>query len=171
MNEIDSNFINIDRQKNILRNINRNIEKYKESFKAFCNNIENVEDEIKQKLSQIIIAPAEEVSPISRELGSVDELYINADSIELIIKKLNGYCKYEDSILDSLKTIFNEMDSNYLTDNRTEIYDIGLKIISKYQTILNNHLNNIKLLENSITDAKNALYKAQASLEQIGGGL
>ena len=171
LNEIDSNFINIDRQKNILRNINRNIEKYKESFKAFCNNIENVEDEIKQKLSQIIIAPAEEVSPISRELGSVDELYINADSIELIIKKLNGYCKYEDSILDSLKTIFNEMDSNYLTDNRTEIYDIGLKIISKYQTILNNHLNNIKLLENSITDAKNALSKAQASIEQIGGGL
>lgn len=171
LNEIDSNFINIDRQKNILRNINRNIEKYKESFKTFCNNIEKAEEEIKQKLSQIIIEPAGERSSVSHELGSVDEPYINADSIELIIKKLNGYCKYEDSILESLKNVFNEIDSNYLTDNRTEIYDIGLKIISKYQTILNNHLNNIKLLENSITDAKNALSKAQASLEQIGGGL
>lgn len=171
LNEIDSNFINIDRQKNILRNINRNIEKYKENFKTFCNNIEKVEDEIKQKLLQITIEPAEEVSPISRELGSVDELYINADSIELIIKKLNGYCKYEDSILDSLKTIFNEMDSNYLTDNRAEIYDMGLKIISKYKTILNNHLNNIKLLENSIMDSRVAKLKAQSMLENMDGDL
>lgn len=171
LNEIDSNFINIDRQKNILRNINRNIEKYKENFKTFCNNIEKVEDEIKQKLLQITIESAEEVSPISRELGSVDELYINADSIELIIKKLNGYCKYEESILDSLKTIFNEIDSNYLTDNRTEIYDMGLKIISKYKTILNNHLNNIKLLENSIMDSRVAQLKAQSILENMDGGL
>lgn len=171
LNEIDSNFINVDRQKNILRNINRNIEKYKENFKTFCNNIEKIESEIKQKLLQITITPLEEVGPISHELGSVDELYINTDEIENIIKKLNMYCNYEDNILDSLKTVFNEINSNYLTDNRTEIYDLGLKIISKYKIILNNHLNNIKLLENNIENSKNALTKAQTILEQMDGGI
>ena len=66
-----------------MKNLEKNILKYKEEYKKNCNNIEKIENQIKVKLSNIIISSVDEIDSVSRQLGSVDEKFLDVDYLEI----------------------------------------------------------------------------------------
>lgn len=169
LNDID--IINIEKSKTKLKNIDKNILEYKETFKKTCNNIEKIEEKIKLKLSKITISPIEENSPVSHQLGSTEEVFINVDKLENSIKKLEMYQNEEAIILESFKETFKDVNYNYITNNKDTLENLELEILSKYKIILNNHNNNIKLLNDNIDKTKSGINKTKSILEQINGDI
>lgn len=152
--DIDTNVIDITNTKNKLVYMQKDIEQYKEKLKNKYDDIEKLESTINKKISKIILTPVEQRSSLSHQLGDTDENFIDINNLENSVKKLEMYKKEETIIFEDLKEIFNNINYNYITDNKDILENLKIDILSKFKIILENHINNIKLLSNNIEKAK-----------------
>ena len=154
LNDSDLDVININKSKAKIKNIEKNISKYKEEYKKICNKIESIEEEIKVRLSKIVVSSVEEVDSVAHSLGTVDEIFIDIDNLENSVKKLDMYYREEYEIFDDLKLIFKDISYNYVTNNKDILEVLCAEIVAKFKIFLSNHSNNIKLLNDNIEQTK-----------------
>lgn len=171
-NELDLNLYpnikeKIDKHKTKLSNSKKNKEKYKQKIKQYFNSLEEIEKEIKIKLSKITIKPIKENTILEHQLGTTTEIKMDIDEIENSIKKAKMYIEQEELNYEELKETFKNIKYNYLTDNRDLLENIGTNILLKYKTIINNYNNNIIILNNNIERFKQSIKIANNFAEEI----
>ena len=160
-------YVNVEKSKAKIKNIEKNLLQYKEKFKNTCNDIEKIEDSIRIELSKILISYVEENSPVIHQLGTVDEIVVDIDNMDISLKKLEFYRNEESVIFDELKEIFDEINYNYITSNSDKLESLELEIIAKYKILLNNTINNVKLFNDNLENSRVGIAKSRAILDGI----
>ena len=160
-------YVNVERSKAKIRNIEKKVLQYKEKFKKICDDFEKIEDTIRIDLSKILISSVEEISPVIHQLGTVDEIVVDIDNMDISLKKLEFYRNEESVIFDELKEIFDEINYNYITSNSDKLESLELEIISKYKILLNNTINNVKLFNDNLENSRVGIAKSRAILDGI----
>lgn len=157
----------IEKQKTKLQTTKVNINKYKKNIKNYFSTIEEIENQIKLKLSKLTISPIKENSLLEHKLGNTEEILMDINQIENSVKKLQMYKEQEEINLENLKEIFNNIKYNYITNNKDTLEDIELDIILKYKIIINNNHNNIKILNINIERFKTAKTEMENILNNV----
>lgn len=146
-------------EKSKYSNIKEKLLSIKESNKEIIDNISNIEKQIKLKISKIHVKAIESNSIADSSLGSLDDVYVDVDNMNLIVNKLEFYVKNESINFESVNEILSEIGYIYNTDNRDKLNDLLIKFIRKYKVIIKNHRNNVILINNNKDRYNNITYK------------
>ena len=79
------------------------------------------------------------------------------------------YYREESVIFENLRGIFKDINCNYITNNKNILEILEREILVKYRIFLNNHYNNIKLLNDNIEQFKLAVMRANTIFDEMRG--
>ena len=91
-----------------------------------------------------------------------ENIYIDYENLENIVKLLNVYIKEEDSIINEYQKCNTTVNDNYISKNsyllKQHLYDN----YNSLKTMLENHKSNIYLINKRIDNVKNKISKLKS---------
>lgn len=156
----------IKKQQELLEKNRLKIEIIKDKYKKFFSNVEEIELEVKERLSKINIEVIKEITTKLKILGTDIKPYMYVKNMENSIKVLQFYKNEEDITFEEIQDTFLNIIYNYNTSNKKLLDNILLDINNRVKIINNNHLNELTILRNKVDSHKNTSFAISQILEE-----
>lgn len=137
-------------QQNKIKNNQNNLLEYKDEVKNLYTKIKEIEEDIKNKISQIFIESINETSNENKSLGEVEDISFDMPKLEMAYDKMKNYSnKFMDNYTE-LNIMFEELSESYNTSNSIALEDLKNRLLTKYSVVKKNINNNLFLLKQNI---------------------
>jgi len=137
-------------QQNKIKNNQNNLLEYKDEVKNLYTKIKEIEEDIKNKISQIFIESINETSNENKSLGEVEDISFDMPKLEMTYDKMKNYSnKFMDNYTE-LNIMFEELSESYNTSNSIALEDLKNRLLTKYSVVKKNINNNLFLLKQNI---------------------
>ncbi|MEE3344113.1 MAG: hypothetical protein VZS44_08505 [Bacilli bacterium] len=133
--------------------------------KTVLTDVEDVERQVASILSKLSIMKIKPSNRKNLSFGFEGSKSMDISSIEVCLKKMVYYVKEEEINYESISDLFDNINYNYDTSNRDDIDSIFVDFLRKYKIIIENHKNNIALLNTNINNYREGLRRAIKALE------
>lgn len=152
-------------EKNLLLKNKETIQQIKENTLEVINNIEEIEKEIKLKISRLTIEIIKEQDLNSYNRITENNAIMDTDQMSILLNKIQMYKKEEDIIIESINKTITNLIYNYKTSNTEGINKIQTEIINKLKIITKIHNNYITFINQNIENYKETERKVLNILE------
>jgi len=137
-------------QQNKIKNNQNNLLENKDEVKNLYTKIKEIEEDIKNKISQIFIESINETSNENKSLGEVEDISFDMPKLEMTYDKMKNYSnKFMDNYTE-LNIMFEELSESYNTSNSIALEDLKNRLLTKYSVVKKNINNNLFLLKQNI---------------------
>lgn len=151
----------LQKEENRLINIKNNIQKK-------ASQINEIESKIGNMLSKVDFVNIKNEFSNNNIIKNVDNIIIDIDIMETVLKKIELYSREEDVFIDEFNSVFQDINYCYKSDNTKTLMNIQKNIQENLNEIINNHKMELSIIEKTINSYKSKLIDTKRSFEKLG---